>query len=210
MQRKNYKILSLLNLLLGVCAICLFLPTTLKAFSVKGFDWLDFAPDLFKDNYINVEFYFGLFLIVWFIVINAISLLSRPNLSKTLFKLSTIVALALPLMFVLAVKYEFALEFWIKNIAPEIKTIALVVLCVSAGLFALGLILNFVRRNRANLHIVLQALVMCAFLGLLIAAEGWCGWKVDILKMVGVLYAVFAIYLPISSIVLLICAKSRD
>ena len=32
--------------MLGVCAICLFLPTTLKAFSVKGFDWLDFAAGL--------------------------------------------------------------------------------------------------------------------------------------------------------------------
>ncbi len=210
MQRKNYRILSFFNLLLGVCAICLFLPTTFKLFEIKGFDWLDFAPDLFKKNHLDVEFYFGLFLIVWFIALNAISLLSRPNWSKTLFKVSIIVALILPLINILAVRYEFALKFWIKNIAPEIKTISMVLLCVSAGLFGLGLILNFARHNKANLHIVLQSLVMCVFLGLFIAVEGWCGWKVDLLKMMGALYAVFAIYLPISSIILLICAKNRD
>lgn len=211
MQNKTYKILSVFNFMLGICAICLYLPYTFKSFNVKGFDWLDFAKDLFKNNYLNVLIYFGIFLLLWFIVLNLISIPYRINLPKFLLKISVVIALALPLIYVLSIKYNWALNFWIKNIAPNIKTICYVLLCSSVGCFVLGLICNFITRGKANFHHVLQAIVMCALLALIIAVNGWCGWKVDnVLKMFGVVMGLFAIYLPISSIVLIICRKSRS
>ena len=210
MYSKKYNSLAFFNLIFGVCAICLYLPYTLSAFNIKGFGWLDFAKNILKSKYFDVMVYFGIFLLIWIIALTVISLPCRINLSKLLFKLSTIVALALPLIYVLSIKYDFALEFWIKNIASNIKMISYVLLCVSGGCFILGIMFNFTRDGKANLHQILQALAMCVLLAVLIAVNGWCGWKVNVIKLFGVLMGVFAIYLPISSIVLMLCAKNRD
>ena len=129
---------------------------------------------------------------------------------KLLFKISIISALMLPLIFVLASKFDWALKFWIKTIAPDIKMISYILICVSVGSFVLGLIFNFTKDSKANLHHILQALVMCALMVLLVAINGWCGWNVkNILKLFGVLMGLLAIYMPISSIIMLICAKKR-
>jgi len=210
MNSKNYQALAFLNFIFGMISICLYLPYTIQAFNIKGFKWLDFAKDLLKSNYHNMLIYFGAFLLIWFIALTLISIINNVNLAKLSFKVSTILALLIPLVYVLALKNDWALEFWIKNIAPNVKMICYIALCVSVGLWGLGLIFNFTKENKANLHHILQALIMNVLLILLILIQGWCGWSVgNPLKIFGVLMGLFAIYLPISSFVLLICAKKR-
>lgn len=209
MYKKKYLLLASLNFVLGICAICLYLPYTINALNIKGFGWLDFAKDILKNNYFNILVYFGMFLLVWFILLNIISLASRPNKPKTLFKISTIVALILPLIYVLALKNNAVLEFWINHVAENIKMICYVVLSVSWGLFALALIFNFTKRRKATFYHILQALAMCTLLTLFVAWNGWCGWSVDYIKMFGFLMGILAIYLPISTIILSICAKNN-
>lgn len=209
MYKKRYRLLALLNLILGVCAICLYVPFTIQAFDIKGFGWLGFAEDLLKNNYYDVLIYFGIFLLIWFIVLNLFSILSHVNVAKLTFKISVISALILPLIYVLALKYDKVLDFWIKYIAPNIKIISYIVLCVAIGSVVLGLLFNFTKENRANIHLIMQALIMCILLSLLIAINGWCGWSVNIIKLFGILMSLFAIYLPFSALLLTICAKMR-
>lgn len=209
-MNKSYKLLAIFNLLLGVGAICLYLPYTLEAFNMPGFQWFKFVPDMLKDNYYDVLIYFGIGLLLWFIVLNAVSLLSRPNLPKVLFKVSTIVALLLPLLYILALNNDTFIKFWIENIAKNVKIISYIALCVSCGTFVLALIYNFKRNNRANLHHILQALFMCALLVLMILYNGWCGWNIELnYKIYGILIGWLAIYLPISCITLFVCRNKR-
>ena len=209
-MNKRYSQLAVFNLLLGLCAICLYLPYTLEAFDMPGFDWFKFVPDMLKDNYGKVLIYFGIFLLLWIIGLSVLSLLNKPNLPKLLFKISAISALILPLIYVCAFEFEWAREFWVKNISSDIKMISFVVMGVSCGSFVLGLVYNFTRKNRANLHLIVQALVMCALLVLLVAVNNWCGWDIkNVLKLYGVLVGILAIYLPISSIILFMCRKNR-
>lgn len=211
-MKNRYSTLSIFNFLFGICAIVLYLPYTISAFGWEGFDWLTkIAPELLSDKYFDVLIYFGIFILVWFIVTNVISLIYRPNLPKLLFKLSAVVALLLPMVYVLCMKYDWAIEFYIKNIAKNIKSISLILMGVSCGSAILGLCFNFSRRNRANFHYILQAIVMCALLVLLVAINGWCGWKVgDIVKLSGILMGLFAVYLPVSSVILFMLRKKRD
>jgi len=210
-MKKKYLHLAILNFVLGICAICLYLPYTLEAFDMAGFEWFKFVPDMLKDNYFNVLIYFGVFLLSWVIVLNLISLFNHANLPKILFKISAILSLILPLIYVLALKSDAVLEFWIKFISKNIKIISYTLLCVSIGTFGLGLIYNIINKNRANLHLLLQALFMCALLLLLIAVNGWCGWNISkVYRLYGILVGLFAIYLPISSIILILCRKTKE
>lgn len=210
MYKNKYPILAAINLLLGIGAICLYLPYTIEIFNIKWLSWLDFAADIFKDSYYNILIYFGIFLLGWIIATNLVSIFSHANLPKVLFKLSIVSALILPLIYVMALKYEFVLEFWIKNIAPNLKTICYIFLCVACGLFISAIVCNFTNNNKANIHHLTQALVMCTVLILVLAINGWCGWNINsTIKLFGVLMGVYAIYLPISTIILLICAKNR-
>lgn len=205
---KKYLTLSLINFLLGVGAICLYLPYTLEAFNIQS-EWLNFAPDILKQNYYNALIYFGIILLVWIIALNVISILSHANKPKIIFKLTSVIALILPLFYVLALKYNWALEFWINNIGKNIKTISSVLLCISFGSLALGIVLNFTNQNHAGIYHILQAAFMCLTLALLISVNGWCGWDVGVDKMFGLLMGMFAIYLPASAIILFITRKKR-
>ena len=207
-MNKKYLTLSLINFLLGIGAICLYLPYTLDAFNVQS-EWLNFAPDILKQNYTNTLVYFGIFLLLWVIVINITSILSHVNKAKIAFKLSSVIALILPLVYVLAIKYDWALQFWIDNIAKNIKMISNVLLCVSFGSLILGLVLNFINKNHANLYHIIQAVFMCLTLALLVAVNGWCGWDVSVEKMFGLLMGAFAIYLPTSAVVLYMIRNKR-
>lgn len=209
-MKKKYIQLSIVNLILTVIAICLYLPYTLEAFNMAGFEWFDFVSKMLKDNYFEVLVGFGIFLLLWLMILNIFSIFSNANLPKVMFKLSAIMALILPLIYVLALKNDWALKFWIKNINSNIKMIAYTFIIVSWGSFILGLIYNFTKRNRANLHHILQALFMCGLLTLLIICNGWCGWDIDLTsKIYGIMVGWLAIYLPISSIVLIACSKKR-
>jgi len=209
-MNKKYIQLAIYNLVLAVVAICLYLPYTLEAFDMPGFEWFKFVPDLLKNNYHKTLIYFGLFLLLWFIALNLFTILTHANLSKVIFKISIISSLVLPLAYVLALEFDWALDFWVKTIAPNIKMIAYILLIVSWGSFVLGLIYNFTKRYHANLHHIMEALVMCLLITLLVMVNGWCGWKFDsVVKMYGLMVGLFAIYLPVSAIILFICRKKR-
>ena len=207
-MNKKYLTLSLINFLLGICAICLYLPYTLDAFNVQS-EWLNFAPDILKHNYADSLIYFGIFLLLWIILLNIVSILSHANKAKILFKLSSVIALILPLIYVLALKYDWALEFWANNIAKNIKMISSVLLCISFGSLIFGLVLNFTNKNHANLYHIIQAVFMCLTLALVVAVNGWCGWDVGVDKMFGLLMGTFAVYLPTSAVILFIIRNKR-
>lgn len=209
-MHKQYKTLAGFNLLLGLGAIFLYLPYMLQAFDINTTKWIKLGVDLFEKNYFDVMIYFGIFLLGWIIAITVLSILSHPNKPKLVLKISTIAALALPLMYVLALRYDWALEFWFKNMAENIKTISYVLLIVSCGGFVLGLIFNFTKKNKANLHLIIQALVMCVLMVLLVAINGWCGWDISrVDKLYGSLMGLFAIYFPVSTIILMLCSNKR-
>ncbi len=208
-MKKKYLMYAAGNFILGLCAIILYLPYTFKAFNISGFDWLDLAPDLFKSNYHNVLIGFGVFILIWLILINAISLINFPNIPKTLFKSSIIVALILPLVYVLALRSEIVLEFWLKYFSKNIKTISCSLIFISCGLALLGLLYNFTRRKHANLHHILQAFTMCLLLILLVMSNGWCWQIAGVEKTFGLLMGLLAVYFPISSLVLYLFRKIR-
>ena len=177
---------------------------------MAGFEWFKFVPNTLKGNYYNVLIYFGIALLLWFIILNLITILSRVNFPKFLCKITVILSLILPLMYILALKNTQILKFWIKTIVPNIKMIAYVVLCVSWGNFALALIYNFTHDNRTNLYHLVETLVMCTLLTLMIACYGWCGWTINsTVKIYGILIGLFAMYLPISAIILFVCRNKR-
>lgn len=212
MYKKGYKTMAGINLLLGLCAVFLYMPYMLQAFDVNVTKWIEFGADLFKKNYIDVLIVFGIILLVWVVGLTILSLLCKPNIPKFILKVAVVAALALPLMYVLALKYEWAAEFWIKNIVKNIKTISYVLIIVSCGSFILGVIYNFSKKHKANLHHFTQALVMCVLLVLFVAVHGMCGWeiKLDIaMKLYGVLMGLFAIYFPLSTIFILQSANKR-
>lgn len=201
-MKKKYSLYALGNLILGLCSIVLYLPYTFRVFKISGFDWLDIAPDLFKANYSNVLIGFGAFILLWIILVNAISIINYPNIAKTLFKTAVIVALILPLTYVLALRSELILKIWLKYFADNIKTMSSGLIFISCGLVVLGLLYNFTRRKRANLHHILQAIAMCALLILLVMANGWCWQIISMEKAFGLLMGLLAVYFPVSSLIL--------
>ena len=212
MYKKGYKTMAGINFLLGLCAIFLYLPYMLQAFDIDASKWIEIGSDLFKKNYGDVLITFGIVLLVWIIGLTALSLLSKPNVPKFILKVAVIVALALPLMYVLALKYEWAVEFWVKNIAKDVKTISYMLIIVACGSSVLGTLFNFSKKHKANLHHIVQAFVMSALLILFVAVYGFCGWKIDfelIIKLNGVLIGLLAIYLPISAPIILISSRRR-
>ena len=211
-MKKHYSTLSVLNFIFGICAIVLYLPYTITAFNLSGFTWLtDIATDMLKTNYFDTLIFFGIFILAWLIIGNILTISYRPNLPKILFKASAIVALILPMVYVTAMKFDWVLEIYKQYIAKNIKMVSLVSIAASVGLALMGLCSNFSRRNRANLHHILQAVVMCAVLVLLVVINGWCGWKVGGLdKLFGILMGLFAAYFPVSAIVLFMLRKTRD
>ena len=155
---------------------------------------------------------FGIVLLVWIVGLTIVSLLSKPNVPKLILKVAVIAALALPLMDVLGLKYDWALEFWSENIIKNIKKISYILIIVACGSSVLGILFNFSKKHKSNLHHITQALVMSALLVLFVAVRGWCGWKIDLdimTKLYGVLMGLLAIYLPISAPIIIVSSRRR-
>ena len=208
-MKKKYLMYAAVNLIFGLCSIIFYLPYTIKAFNIPGFDWLNLAPELFGRNYDNVLIGFGAFILIWLIMINAVSIINYPNTAKTLFKSSVIVALILPIIYVLALRSELVLKLWLKYFDKNIKTISCALIFISCGLALLGLLYNFTRRKHANLHHIVQAFTMCVLLILLVMSNGWCWQVANVGKMFGLLMGVLAVYFPVSSLLLYLFRKIR-
>ena len=212
MYKQGYKTMAGLNFLLGVCAILLYTPYMLQAFDINASNWVKLGMDIFNENYFNVLVYFGMLLLVWILGVTIFSILARPNITKFMFKIAVIASLVLPLIYVLALKFDWAYDFWMKNLAEDIKTISYVFLIVACGSFFTGLLFNFSQKKKANFHHISQALVMCVLLVLFLAVNGWCGWELEVeflTKVYGVLMGWFAIYLPISTFIIMASSKKR-
>lgn len=210
MQTKGYKFLTIISLLLGAGTVFMYLPYTLTAFDVNCDKWFETTIEMFKNDYFNTLIYFGIALLSLVIIFNIVSIIKRPNIAKTCFKLSVVVALVLPLLCVMAFNvgdWKWAYDFWVDNIAKNIKTYAYIALGISGGLFILGLARNFTADIKVNFHYIFKSLMMITLLVLMIYAFGWCEWNVDakvLLKVSGLLVGWLAIYFPLSAIILLI------
>lgn len=212
MYKKGYKTMAGINLLLGLCAIFLYMPYMLQAFDINASKWIEFGADLFKKNYIDVLIVFGIILLVWVVGLTIVSLLCKPNIPKLILKVAVVAALALPLMYVLALKYKWAAEFWIKNIVKNVKMISYILIIVACGSSVLGILFNFSKKHKSNLYHIIQALVMSILLVIMVAVNGWCGWEIDfdlVTKLYGILMGMFAIYLPISAPIIIISSNKR-
>ena len=102
----------------------------------------------------------------------------------------------------MALKSDLILKIWLKLFANDIKTVSCTLIFVSCGLTVLGLLYNFTRRKRANLHHILQAITMCLLLILLVMANGWCWQIISMEKAFGLLMGLLAVYFPVSSLIL--------
>lgn len=214
MKKVGYRVLAILNLILGAGAIFVYAPIMLSAFNVNVSKWNKVVVNLFDKNYSNVLICFGLAILVYIFILNIATFFYKLNVPKFCFKLGALVALVLPLIYVSGLKFDFMLEFWIKNIAKNIKTLSYISIVISGGLFLLGFIFNFISGPKANIVHILQNLAMALILLALIYINNWCGWEyvkaLPYIKIYGALMGVLGIYLPLSSISLLICAKLRD
>ncbi|MFQ6724187.1 MAG: hypothetical protein ACLRFE_02510 [Clostridia bacterium] len=200
-MKKQYITLAVFNFVLSIVVICLYLPYTFEAFNMSGFDFME---NILKDKYYDTLILFGIFLLSFIIVYNLSTMWFKSNLPKTIFKLTSVVALTLPLMYVLALRFDFMFKFWLKVIMPNIKMISYIIMLMAIGSFILGVIYNTTKRNNASLHIVVQTLFMCLLLILMIVVNNWCGFNVqNVVKLYGLLVGLFAIYLPLQGIILL-------
>lgn len=210
---KQYKLLAVISLLLGAVAVILYLPYTFDAFGVNCNSWFELSQDILKQEYFNVLTYVGVGLLGLIIVFNLISIFKRPNIAKICFKVCTIIALLLPIVFVMALnidKFNWAREFWVEYIAKNLKTYAYIAIGASAGLFIVALVRNFTADSKANFHHIFKALMMIALLVMMAYCFNWCKWTINaniINKIYGILIGWLAIYFVLSAVVLLICAR---
>lgn len=211
MQRVGYKILGVISCLLALATGFIYIPISLNLFNVNSAKWLDLTKDILKSYYSDVIIYVGLAILIAIVVLNLVSLVYKTNMAKICFKLTTIISLILPIMFVCTMQFDWAFKFWINNIAKNIKMISYIVMSVSAGLFILGIIFNITSRKRANFHHVFEALAMLGLFIVMICAFDWCGWTSNIHNfstLIGVMVLWLSAYLLISTIVLFACSKS--
>ena len=213
---KGYKLLAFISLLLGALAVVLYLPYTFNAFGVNCKSWFELSQDILKEEYFNVLIYVGIGLLGLIIVFNLVSIFKRPNISKICFKISTIIALLLPILFVMALnidKFEWAWKFWVEHISKNLKTYSYIAIGASAGLFIVGIIRNFTADNKAGFHHIFKTIFMIALLILMAYCYGWCNWTINVNvidKIYGLLIGWLAIYLVLSTFVLLICSKLEN
>ncbi len=209
MKKSRYGLRALVNLLLGVGAIFFYTPYVLNAFNIKTEAWSKMLVKLLGDNYFNIMIWFGLVLMGYIVIFNIATILSKANGAKLSFKLTSVVSLLLPIVYVGALKYNAILELWIKAFAPNVKTIGLGFLVASFGLLFLGIFTSVKKHIKVNFYYLLQAIFMCALLTLLVSVNNWCGWDVNPTKAFGMLMSIMSVYLMASSIILFIFAKNN-
>ena len=208
MRKTGYRMLGVINFIVALLTGFIYMPIALQHFGLNTSVWIDITQDILKSNYEQVLVYIGLIILVATAVLNLISMIYKTNSAKICFKISIIVALILPIIFVSAMEFEWAFKFWINNIASDIKMWASILIIVSLGMFGLGLIFNFIRQKRANFHHIIEAIGMCCLLIFVAGAYNWCGWgNVD--KMQGMMTLWIPVYLLLSAFVLFICSKSH-
>lgn len=211
MCKKRYRLMAVINLLLGIFSSFLYLPYFFEAFNMNCKGWINACEKLFKSNYTDVLMYFGIAILVWIVLVNVVSFFFQPNLAKLSFKATTFVSLALPILYVCALNFNPALKFWANVIAPHLKLTAYVCVASSVGFFILGFLLNIVKENKSNFHNVFQALATVMVNLTLILTNDWCGWRIwNVNKWFGLLMISMPIYYLISPWLLLKLSKIRQ
>lgn len=209
-MHKGNKVLALSNLLLGLVSIVLYLPYFFEAFNMNVNGWMNVTHKLLKNNYSNILTVFGVFLLAYIVILNLASIFSCKGLSGFSLRLTAILSLPLVLLYALALQFDAVLSFWIKCIAPNIKMISLVLAIISVGLLVLGVLSCITKRRKINFYLLLQAIAMCSLLMVLILMNGWLGLDINAVKGFGILLAVLPIYLPASSILLMLYRRNYE
>ena len=210
MGKKRCMLIALINLILGGISALVYLPHFFESFNIRVDGWSNAASKLLSNNQHDVLILLGIILLSYIIITNLITILFSRSLSCLCFKLSSIIALLLPLAYVFALQYNSILELWIKYIAPNIKTISLVAVIISCGLLLLGIISSITQNRKLNIYLLMQSIAVCATEVLLVSVNGWLGWTVNAIKGFGVLTAILPIYLLISAVILLFGAKNNE
>lgn len=219
-MKKKYPQLAIINLLLAVGVIYLFFPYIIETFKLYKYDWTKYVSKILIKDYYKPSYYVATGLLIWIAGLNLLTMLIRINVPKFLFKTNILIALGLPLIYMLAIKNSTIANFWSKTIFPNMSMILTVLLCVCWGNWILGLVYNFTHKKRANLHHIVETLFMCFLLTLMILSDAWTGgivggyWSEGYIvfteKAYCIIMGLFALYLPISSLVLYTCRNNRD
>lgn len=210
MCKKRYILMACFNLLIGIFSAFIYLPYFLKAFNIKCDGWVRVCEDLFKSHYMDVLMYFGLGILIWIVFVNVVSFFFQPSCPKLSFKATTLVSLALPILYVAALNFNPALKFWSKFVAPHLKLVAYICVACSVGFFGLGFLLNIVSEKKSNFHNIFQALATVMVNLMLILTNDWCGWRFwQTGKWFGLLMLAMPIYYIFSPIMLVKTSKKR-
>ncbi len=210
MGKKRCMLLAFVNLILGGIGAFIYLPYFFEAFNMNVAGWSNAIHRLLSENYSKLLIWFGIILLAYIIITKIITMLSSKNLSCLCFKLSSIIALLLPLLYVMALQFDSILELWIKHIASNIKTISLIAAIISCGLLLLGIISSITRNRKLNIYLLIQSIAMCTLLVLLVSINSWVGWTINTIKGFGMLMAICPVYLLISVIILIFSPKKGE
>lgn len=211
MKGKRYILMAIINLVLGIFSAFLYLPYFFEAFNMNCDGWIELCQKLLKTHYMDVLMYFGLGILIWIVFVNVVSFFYKPSLAKLSFKATTLVSLALPILYVCALNFNPALRLWSKVIAPHLKLTAYICVTSSVGFFGLGFLLNLLKENKSNFHNVFQALATVMVNLTLILTNDWCGWRFwQTGKWFGLLMIALPIYYILSPIMLIKIAKKRN
>lgn len=210
MGKKRCMLIALINLILGGISAVVYLPYFFESFNIRVDGWSNAVSKLLANNQHDVLILLGIMLLSYIIITNLITILFSKNLSSLCFRLSSIIALLLPLAYVLALQFNSMLELWIKYVAANVKTISLIVVVISCGLLLLGIISSITKNRKLSIYLLMQTIAMCAIEILLISVNGWLGWTVNAIKGFGILTAIFPVYLLTSVVILLFGAKNKE
>lgn len=204
MNNKYYKILSIINLISCLLSVLLIFLLEISTINSKG-EFIIFS----SINLNDVINYFILFQLMFILIITVLTLFFKINLTKLFLKLSTIISLILPIIFLLTINNDYILTFWFNNIANNIKFISIILTIVCIGIFILALILFAMGKLKADIFQIFQALGCNVFLILICYIFNFYGLYTTLssVKIFKIMLLFWSIYLIISVAALFISHK---
>lgn len=204
MNNKYYKILSIINLISCLLSVLLIFLLEISTINSKG-EFIIFS----SINLNDVINYFILFQLMFILIITILTLFFKINLTKLFLKLSTIISLILPIIFLLTINNDYILTFWFNNIANNIKFISIILTIACMGIFILALILFAMGKLKADIFQIFQALGCNVFLILICYIFNFYGSYTTFssVKIFKIMLLFWSIYLIISVAALFISHK---